>query len=210
MERMDDKLLRSKLDSLHGLPESYEPSLESKWELLEAGIHGKKKRPALAWWAAAAGIALLAALWMLIPSEKPAPAVAAKTNEAASNQNDSPAIVQEAVTAKNEAHSSAPVKPSQAANKREQPAPQPAKENQMIAANDTAIALPVNESALATEEPPSRIRKKKYIEIDFNEPAHEPKEEQQASAQPVKFRLLPSQHNEEPPAPSSLKLKRSF
>lgn len=211
MERMDDKLLRSKLDSLHELPQGYEPSLDSKWELLEAGIPEKKKRRVIVWWAAAAGIALLITLWIFSPSEKHAPAVGVKTNEAISKQNEAPTIAAESFPAANDKRSSAAsVKRSQAVAEKDHPAPELAEQKQIVPPIDTILSAPVNESTIASAEPPVRTRKKKYIEIDFNDPVKEQKEEQQASAQPVKFRIMPTQQGDEQSTPSSLKLKKSF
>jgi len=46
----DDNIIKQKVNSLDSLPPGYEPNLESKWNLLEAGLdEGKKKRVILYW-----------------------------------------------------------------------------------------------------------------------------------------------------------------
>src|SRR6188768_4065609 len=59
MEAMQDKEIREKLNSLNTLPEGYSPSLDSKWELLRAGLPEKKKQPPFSLYALAASLLLL-------------------------------------------------------------------------------------------------------------------------------------------------------
>ena len=66
MEQMDDNIIREKINSLHELPDGYSVSLESKWELLQAGIEGRPKRKFFLWYAAAMLILLLIPAWIFI------------------------------------------------------------------------------------------------------------------------------------------------
>lgn len=55
-------IIKQKIDSINSLPPNYEPNLESKWELLEAGLKPNKSKPFLFWFnriGAAAAVLLL-------------------------------------------------------------------------------------------------------------------------------------------------------
>jgi len=55
-------IIKQKIDSINSLPPNYEPNLESKWELLEAGLKPNKTKPFLFWFnriGAAAAVLLL-------------------------------------------------------------------------------------------------------------------------------------------------------
>lgn len=42
---LEDKIIGQKINSLDSLPHGYEPNLESKWNVIEAGLdEGSKKR----------------------------------------------------------------------------------------------------------------------------------------------------------------------
>ncbi len=59
MEHLDDKNIRNKIDLLDSLPAGYEPSLQSKWELLENALPEKKNNNRKFILAIAASIILL-------------------------------------------------------------------------------------------------------------------------------------------------------
>lgn len=60
MEMQENKIIREKLEGLQGLPAGYQPSLESKWALIEAGLDEKKKGSVSPWmWVAAAAVVLV-------------------------------------------------------------------------------------------------------------------------------------------------------
>lgn len=63
MERQNN-LLQEKFESLDDLPLDYQPNIESKWELLAAGLHGKKpaRKPKLIWYLSGVAALFLAVL----------------------------------------------------------------------------------------------------------------------------------------------------
>jgi hypothetical protein len=58
MESWEHNIIRGKMDNLQGLPAGYLPNLESKWDIIEAGLPQQKKRtiPLLIRWSVAAAI----------------------------------------------------------------------------------------------------------------------------------------------------------
>lgn len=82
METMQDKNIREKLNSLDTLPEGYAPSLQSKWELLQAGKPQKQEKPVYSWYAVAASLVLLICFGLvyLMPQKDAAPNLVAKQN----------------------------------------------------------------------------------------------------------------------------------
>lgn len=63
MENLENKLIRDKINTIENLPKDYTPFLDSKFELLMAGIPESDKKRKRIWiiipWGVAAGIALL-------------------------------------------------------------------------------------------------------------------------------------------------------
>ncbi len=63
MESIENKIIRDKINTIENLPKDYVPSLDSKFELLMAGIPEPSKKRKRIWiiipWGVAAGIALL-------------------------------------------------------------------------------------------------------------------------------------------------------
>lgn len=78
MEAMQDKRIREKINRLDTLPDGYAPSLDRKWELLQAGKPHKQEKPLYFWYAAAASFLLLLGFgFMLWQPEKQLPEIAA-------------------------------------------------------------------------------------------------------------------------------------
>lgn len=62
MEMHSNNIIKQKIDSINSLPQNYEPNLESKWELLEAGLKSNKPKLFVFWFnriGSAAAILLL-------------------------------------------------------------------------------------------------------------------------------------------------------
>jgi|GEM_PF-3296821 len=59
MERWENNIIADKLNSLQDLPDGYAPNIASKWELIQAGLDGKKKRSKRGWFAGVSILALL-------------------------------------------------------------------------------------------------------------------------------------------------------
>lgn len=60
MEMSDDNIIKQKINSLDFLPAGYEPNIESKWNLIEAGLdEGKKKGIIINWYRIAIAAMLL-------------------------------------------------------------------------------------------------------------------------------------------------------
>ncbi len=66
MESIENKIIRDKINTIENLPKDYTPSLDSKFELLMAGIPEPSKKRKRIWiiipWGVAAGVAFLVVL----------------------------------------------------------------------------------------------------------------------------------------------------
>ena len=65
MESLENKIIQEKISSLDVLPQGYEPSLVNKWELIEAGLEGKKKKRPVFYWSVAAALLFTTGLWWM-------------------------------------------------------------------------------------------------------------------------------------------------
>jgi len=60
MEIQEDNIIKQKVNSLDGLPEGYEPNLESKWNIIETGLdENKRKKKIIGWYRIAIAAMLL-------------------------------------------------------------------------------------------------------------------------------------------------------
>jgi cytoskeletal protein RodZ len=59
METREHELIRQKIEAVTGLPEGYAPNLDSKWELLEAGLNPRRKKRPLVWISVVSSAAVL-------------------------------------------------------------------------------------------------------------------------------------------------------
>jgi hypothetical protein len=50
MEILEDKIIRQKINSLDSFPDGYEPNLESKWNVIEAGLDERNKKKMIISW----------------------------------------------------------------------------------------------------------------------------------------------------------------
>jgi hypothetical protein len=213
MGPMEDKLVKAKIDSLHTLPEGYAPSLGSKWELLQAGLEGTKRKRPVSRIAIAAGIILLAGLgWIGIRTNtgNEAPAVAKGLKQGVLPAAELP--LQDHVTLTKASPAPTAVKPDHHSFTVLPPKGKPGElsnENElsMIPPQDTSV---LNEDPMGAKRI-ARDGKIKFLELEFNDPPdNAPYMEARADAG-IRIKLMPQQHI--PPqsdASSSVKLKRSF
>lgn len=91
MENLENKLIRDKINTIENLPKDYAPLLDSKFELLMAGIPKSDKKRKRIWiiipWGVAAGIALLVMLNQT-SNEKKIITSKAPTRKQISSKND--------------------------------------------------------------------------------------------------------------------------
>jgi hypothetical protein len=73
MEAWENKIIADKMHSLQDLPEDYQPNLDAKWSILEAGLPASKRKTGFLFRYAAAAILLLGSfglLWKFYPAKK--------------------------------------------------------------------------------------------------------------------------------------------
>ncbi len=166
MNKFGDNIIAEKLNELNSLPESYQPNIDSKWQIIEESLNesGKERKFYFRNLIRIAAIFLIVfisvAIWMMNKTER-------KSNEknslAGNYEIKSPSIILNSLVAnKNEKHQN-----------RKQINPQ---ENIFVNAVDE---VPVNISGniaetklVVNEEHSVSVVKKKrrYVQVDFNDP----------------------------------------
>ncbi len=197
MEQQDDKIIRDKLNTLDTLDAGYEPNLESKWSVLEAGLKKEEKGRRIVLLhriAIAAAILILGTgAWLLL-----------KVNSV-NNEENKFAVRQTIIKDPKKPAAQDPVKveTALAVNKlTKQIRPEKTRIKSMVpdqiptpiaAQPDTFHANEniVIENQIAIAETKPKTTKQRYVELDFNEPAiskNLPSEPVMA-AQQFKFRI---------------------
>jgi hypothetical protein len=182
MGKRENKEIADKLDSLEGLPEGYEPNINSKWALVEEVLDEQKKtkRPGFIWMSIAAGLLLLisvSGVWIYLSSGDKvviSQKTPAKENNTVAVQNTSTAPVKNdrIVSIKHRTHKSSL---TEIAWKKNNVSP---KEEVSLAL--TEISLPTVDTAVNAVVHPitplpviaqakPKARKSRYVQIDFND-----------------------------------------
>lgn len=205
---MQDKQIREKLNSLDTLPEDYTPSLDSKWELLQAGQPVKKQKQPYFWYAAAASLLLLLGFGFLFLNRKTtgeAPVLARQKTSAPKPYSPISGNASSEIAASNmppsEAKSERPEK-AFAQNGRVSAPKVRTSEAEIAEAAETGqtgkpelvIEIPETQTVhLAAAKPEKTKKKHKFVEVDFDAPAapiSQPQPVQTAQIQ-FKVKLLP-------------------
>ncbi len=204
METTQDKKIREKLDSLDTLPEGYNPSLDSKWELLLAGQPKKKTRQPYFWYAAAASVVLLLTFGYLFWP--------AANNQIISTVAQQTAPAKKPVSAKPETMQTetevAAIMPVTTSNIRAGAVKNGSKKQEKtrtIKASEEIITAvknpePAAEQTILTAQPepellaseavkPAKKRKPKFVEMDFEAPVETKIPFQETQTAQVQFRL---------------------
>lgn len=184
MEKLQDKVIRDRLNALDTLPEGYTPNLASKWSVLEAGMENKRKKPVVIWkYVAAAAMLLMVggASLLLIRPAKPV----AKTSDA--NKTIGAPVISDhkpsqpiaIIEVKKETNSLQKVR-KLAAQKPEEPQPVA-----VVAIDTTIITQPQEQLAVAQV----KVKKPRFTEIDFDDNPAEKLSEPVMAAQKFRFRV---------------------
>lgn len=190
METVEHGRIRDKISSVDGLPQGYSPDLQSKWELLEAGLKPAKRKALSTYFVrvgVAAGFLLLAGIMTWKPlSEQAAPVPVASGEIRQVPQADDVPVPD----GSGASHAQEPAKPVRRSARKKSPAPVYAKDNRAAAYNDTCTD-PLPGPLTGETELAAVPKAKRFVEIDFDRPAvgtHEPEKEVIAS-QRFRFRV---------------------
>ena len=214
MEQMEDKMIRAKIDALHTLPEGYAPSLDSKWELLQAGLEGKKEKFPIYWISIAAGFLLLIGFgWVMMKNDV--------KNEALPVAKTERKMIDPSI--EDPAKQTIPAEEATASNDTRKPldkrsfAVVPQKKEQENIKIDIEHTITSQETLFVDTAPAiakstAKPKKKKFVEMEFSDsPQANPSMEAQADGR-IRIRFMPQQehsaagNNES----ASIKLKKSF
>lgn len=197
MNRLNNDVIREKLNSLDTLPEGYSPNLTSKWEVLEAGLGEKteRKKPVLFWVkriSTVAAIALFIGGSGVLLIQRPNKPVKQKAQlkEVISpvdeqpvlvvNKNTKPVISRRTKTAGKQPESVV------------KPLPVKANEEGPVSETFTQMQEPMQETeAVATATNERVKRPARFTEVDFNEPVitAQPPSPSLVKAQRFRFKL---------------------
>lgn len=187
MESVEDKVIKQKINSVTELPAGYNPNLQSKWELLQAGLEPRKKRSLLFYVSGAAVAAMLlmiggAGLYYIKLS--------------ALNKAEKKTVI--AMPVKKEPLIKDSIQPHQLVEvKQKTKRTYLQKQNvqvQIKAVQDTMMEAPhhelpmvITEEAIAAQP----VRRKRFTEIDFSEPVITDKQPSEAfiASQRFKFKI---------------------
>lgn len=214
MRTLDDKRIAEKLNGLGNLPDGYRPDLQSKWDLLEAGLNhrkGKKRRLFAFWSAAAVFVFFLAGLWLFFRDStstigpqtsmmRPAPVQHTPQVQAAATKTGTSTAVKKTTIRRTR-----PIRESI-------PAPVTATAEALIPESTPVNPVAATPEPLATGIPDPSVKKSRYIQIDFSDPQPEEKASLATDRSP-QFRIcFPGRKKNTPDDPSnrSLNWKRTF
>ena len=205
MALTQDKYIKEKIDSLTDLPYGYTPSLESKWELLQAGNARPAKKQYLYYYAAVLLLLLIPA-WLMMNK---------KSENISSVRNNIPATNKIAATDKinieKTSVSASKTKRNIKSNhyySRNTSSIQNVKTNAVVEAPKKEIVsvkeVEIPGNIIIADSIPRRLivnvehpkkHKKRYVEMDFDPPASIPELVQKKTAR-IKFATIYSKHKE--------------
>jgi hypothetical protein len=219
MENIENKIIRDKINTIENLPKDYTPFIDSKFELLMAGIPEPSKKRKRIWiiipWGVAAGIALLLMLNQT-SNEKKIITSKAPTRKQISSQNDfvvKTGIQKKDIVNKKKQEKNINLVDTDTIYK---------KENFVLIQepNKTAeyIIPPIindsfNKSAIVKIEKtnPAKLKRHRFAEIDFNENSTtEPVIESTAKRLKVDFKFNVTNNIVQTPFVKPLQFKKDF
>jgi hypothetical protein len=194
MEMHSNNIIKQKIDSINNLPQNYEPNLESKWELLEAGLKSNKPKPFVFWFNRIGSVAAILLLFggigiyvikVVKPTNLKNPATAQvqriekKEYGKLSLKSNSMANIQPINTNKDVI-----IKPKKLKKVIE-------KEPPLMITENKHLDTPIHSVTIAENKVIETVKKyKRFTEIDFEEPLlKKPLEIKVANIQNLKFKI---------------------
>jgi hypothetical protein len=199
MEHMEDKIIRDKIDSLHSLPAGYAPSIDSKWELLETALQGKKKNNIPYYLAIAATLLLLFSIgWIMLKSDKSNVIKNDASQVAVMPVQEKKSTDNEQAVASEDVQSIKAQKTETAVNRDVQQSPRidnEPEDKEIVLIPDTQIIIKeeVIAQTTTTSEPKKIQKKKRYVEMQFA-PSITAERAQELHAGTLKIKLFSTQY----------------
>lgn len=196
---MEDKIIRDKIDSLHSLPAGYAPSIDSKWELLETALQGKKKNNIPYYLAIAATLLLLFSIgWIMLKSDKSNVIKNDASQVAVMPVQEKKSTDNEQAVASEDVQSIKAQKTETAVNRDVQQSPRidnEPEDKEIVLIPDTQIIIKeeVIAQTTTTSEPKKIQKKKRYVEMQFA-PSITAERAQELHAGTLKIKLFSTQY----------------
>lgn len=198
----EDNILKEKLEGLMDLPSDYAPNLDSKWSIVEAGLHAEQKKNVWLWYSSAAALLLVGSFWFFKP----------QTNQVAINHQPTQVKVEAQPKPLEVVTPSQPIAAKRTPKAKPLLAAKPEVSNQDSELVVTQVSLSQVDTFKAVAVAMPVVTKKRYIEIDFIDSANPPTPQTNMAAQQFRFRLGGERSwvNKSAQTTAPIKLSRTF